>query len=213
MLNEGIANLQNVLQKSVTLFDRLVAWPTSVPEDCMYGAIHTPSPTNSEPEDDGRLFYFRSLQHGAVWMLYWTTSIHLLQSLTKGYTTLFTDSQRYDANQDEALAMSWINEKLLETVDDLISCAPYLLGDIDKRGQISIGKKSKALGTFFLFRGLMTANSVDNLRLQQRLMILAFLDRISGSFGISMASKVKNQWINGHPHDAELLGTSYYPQN
>lgn len=131
----------------------------------------------------------------------------MLQTIEQGYHVL-TQTLGDGGGIENVAGISDTDFKglLSANVESLLSCAPYMMGDIDGEGNLQIGNRAKILGAFFLLRGLLTANSVRHLCSGQRQAILDYFDRIGSRCGIQMALYAKNHWLANHHLETNLLG-------
>jgi hypothetical protein len=213
-----------MLQHALTTYAQLLSWPQRIPEDWKY-RVFAPDASLGlgldaelehalEPDDLAaampRQFYlFSENQRGAMWIAYWCSCIHLGLHLLHNYhffygRPLSADGGGLDLSILPTETEIW--EQLLMTVGDICASAPYLLGDIDEHGQLNIGGRRKAMGGFFLLRGLAVANGIENLPLPIRRMLLDYLGRVGYAMGIGKAARRREEWLAAHPVEAvELL--------
>lgn len=191
------SGLEEALQEAELTLGKLRSWPQTVPIQWKYRsvAVWDEDDLGPVPQDcQDKVFAFHSLQHGTLWMLYWLTCIHLAQALKNGYGFL-SNVPEQQRRQSSIKFIQDLDMVLLDGVSSILGCAPFLLGDIDEQGELRIGEKSKALGAFFLLRGLGTASSVIEISDRQRRSIMECFDRIGLAFGIKRALVAKAHWL------------------
>ena len=185
--------LKVALQEAMLTFNRLHHWPQNVPTQLRYKIAQSGEDGQldfSTRNPSERTFVFLRIQHGTLWMLYWLSCIHITQAMKNGYNVI----NRYlPTNNESKHLMDIFYERLVESTANIISCAPFLMGDIDEQGNLKIGETGKTLGAFFLLRGLVTAISVAEISPSQKQTILAYLERIGSAFGIKKALVARNR--------------------
>jgi hypothetical protein len=210
---EGVpadALFNDTLLRVSSVYSRLLSWPNSVPERLKYKVLLLPLGPDSfkRTECMTKSFYlFNSIQHAAMWIGFWVGCIHLAQSLLQGYRMFFRRSSASSNSAAFASSVADIWERLLMTIGDICASAPYLLGDVNERGQLNIGGKTKALGGFFLLRALVVANSVEDLPIGLRRSLLDLLARIGTSVGIKNALRYKEGWLASHQAETDELSS------
>ncbi|TRX88387.1 hypothetical protein FHL15_010700 [Xylaria flabelliformis] len=135
---------------------------------------------------------FKHIAHGAMWIGFWCTTIYALQTLTR--TSSLLDVQ--------LLSRGWhqwdFNKRLRDAIGEICACVPYMMGDVDQLGLPMVGKEGKAIGSFFLLRGLYVAICVEELTDLQSSYILKTLLRIAHVRGIKLALRPRSRWFAQH---------------
>lgn len=187
---------------AANLYDRLMLWPSTLPPAWKMKAHvlqTTPSYMEGLTNDKGQVYTFSSLQHGAIYIAYQCSRIHLCQSMQKARRSMYQqwgislpDSAFTPPDDDISAALS-------SSVDEVFGIGSFMLGDVSPEGRINTSSERRALGAFFLLRGVHVALSVDTLSQRQRLKILDLLHRIGTEFGIKVASRRREKWLVEHP--------------
>ncbi|KAF2685074.1 hypothetical protein K458DRAFT_301215 [Lentithecium fluviatile CBS 122367] len=199
-----VAAFTEALQSAIVVYDEVARWPKSTPVE--WRAKPHIAPKEVQASGISQIFLFGGIQHGAIWQVYFCTRIHLCQSLLRADDLLSQQCHLEPTALPQMLSQEAIRATIFAAVDDICSCAPYLLGDIDNEGHMNRSKvESKALGAFFLLRGLMVANSVEGLPRRQRRLVLDLLHRVGAQFGIRVAWRLRDAWMAGHRAETELL--------
>ncbi|KAJ3577651.1 hypothetical protein NPX13_g2913 [Xylaria arbuscula] len=188
--NEAIKSLDDLLS---VYFD-LLRWRDTLPSTRAYQSCKTPAPdctSHSGPIYPEKYHLFKDIQNGAMWISFWCTIVYALQVLVDAsslpYLEQFFAERKYSTQN--------LRYSLYGAVDDICACVPYMLGDVDWLGLPTIGKDSKALGAFFLLRGLYVASCVKDLRTRQREYMNAMFLRIAYGKGIKLALRPRTRWL------------------
>ncbi|KAH7128213.1 hypothetical protein B0J11DRAFT_603397 [Dendryphion nanum] len=192
------------LDDAVGLYAESSRWPASTSVEWRYRP-HLP-PKDISAQGISQIFLFKDIQHSGIWQLYFCSRIHLCQALLGAYSFLHSEKATGPTSNRSQLSGKDIRKTLLAAVDDIISCAPYLLGDVDDEGHmVRSNIERKGLGAFFLLRGLMVAISARDLLQRQRRLLLDLLNRIGVEFGIHAAWRLREDWIASHRTEAAQL--------
>ncbi|KAI1736264.1 hypothetical protein F4680DRAFT_432342 [Xylaria scruposa] len=141
---------------------------------------------------------FKHIAHGAMWIGFWCTIIYALQTLIRASSLLDVHLFSREWNRGD------LNKRLRDAVDEICACVPYMMGDVDQLGLPMVGKEGKALGSFFLLRGLYVAICVEKLTDSQSSYILKTLLRIAHVRGIKLALRPRSRWFAQHGVATEL---------
>ncbi|KAI0854927.1 hypothetical protein F4860DRAFT_497860 [Xylaria cubensis] len=143
---------------------------------------------------------FKHIAHGAMWIGFWCTAIYALQTLTR--TSSLLDVQLFSREWHR-----WdFNKRLRDAIGEICACVPYMMGDVDQLGLPMVGKEGKAIGSFFLLRGLYVTICVEELTDLQSTYIMKTLLRIAHVRGIKLALRPRSRWLAQHGIATE----SYY---
>lgn len=185
------------LDRVYSVYLRLLRWQSAQLSVWSYQSCEM----HSQDDDDhhqGTFPYkyhlFKDISHGAMWIGFWCTLIYALQILIHtcslpNIQQLF--SQDWHQNYD-------LRKQLRDAVDEICSCVPYMMADVDQLGLPTVGKDGKALGSFFLLRELYVAICVEELTDLQSHYILKTLLRIAHVRGIKLALRPRDRWFARH---------------
>jgi hypothetical protein len=203
----GPSALLEALEHAIEVYKDLNYWPKTSSVQWRYKS-HT-APKDVQASGISQVFLFGSVHHGTVWQTYFCHQIQLCQSLLQGYTFLKEQGHPRLTPALSSLLEDDLRTALTATVDDICSCMPFLLSDIDMAGNSDRSStNSKALGAFRAMQGVAVSNAVEGLSQRQRRLLLHLLDRIGGQFGIRLAWTIRDGWIARHAAEAEQLGRS-----
>jgi hypothetical protein len=191
--NDGIS-LTEAVESGDLLRTELLAWKVDIPQDVKYQRLDLPSSVKEQETLSSfptKLFIFTDIQHGALWIGYWCSLIHLMSMLRRGLKTLLLINE----NQLVLNLLQILKNGILEAVDDICASVPYMIGDIDEKGRLRIASATKAMGAFYLLRGLHIANRVQAIPFAQREWILDRLFHIGHARGIKTALKSRTSWL------------------
>ncbi|GAW25621.1 hypothetical protein SAMD00023353_1000630 [Rosellinia necatrix] len=196
-----IESLDHVLSTYLRLFD----WQATLPSSWLWQSCRIPTQEAHDPHQKPfpeKYHLFKNEHHGAMWISFWCTLIHILQTLVH-LSALPTVQQ--------VLSHSWhdrwgFRKRLRGAVDEICACAPYMMAEVDQMGLPTVGNDGKALGSFFLSRGLYVASCVEETTGAQRDYIMRTLLRIAHVKGIMLALRARNRCLGKHigsvePHD------------
>ncbi|KAI0513040.1 hypothetical protein F5B22DRAFT_637411 [Xylaria bambusicola] len=192
--NEVIKSIDNLY----STYHGLLNWRKTLPSIWSYQSCEMPSrdaqPGTIYPE---KYHLFKNIHHGAMWISFWCTVVYALQVLVHASSLPILEQC---LNQDQ-YSIQDLQRRLYSAVDDICACVPYMLGDVDRLGLPVVGKDGKALGAYFLLRGLYVASCVEELTdLQREYMMTTFL-RIAHGKGIKLALRPRNRWLNRQQRD------------
>lgn len=189
--SEVIQSLDHVLSAYLGLLD----WQATLPSSLVYQPCNIPGQGGHSlgqgafPE---KYHLFKNIHQGGTWILFWCTLIYALQTLVH-ISSLPLVQQILGQGWDQ----SWgFIRRLRDAVDDICACVPYMMADVDQSGLPMIGKDSKALGSFFLLRGLYVASCVEEMASVQREYIMRTLLRIAHLKGIKLALRPRSRWFS-----------------
>ncbi|KAK5630571.1 hypothetical protein RRF57_006286 [Xylaria bambusicola] len=179
----------------------LLNWRKTLPSTWSYQSCKIPIRDDHDLRPDAicpvKYHLFKNIYHGAMWISFWCTVIYALQMLVAA-SSLPGLEQPFNEGQHSTHDPK---KRLHAAVDDICACVPYMLGDVDRVGLPTVGKESKALGAYFLLRGLYVASCVEEVTsLQREYMMTAFL-RIAHGKGIRLALRPRNRWLNRQQRD------------
>ncbi|KAI0468988.1 hypothetical protein F4859DRAFT_193075 [Xylaria cf. heliscus] len=143
---------------------------------------------------------FKHVSHGAMWIGFWCTLIYALQTLV---STLSLPHVQHLFSQEWHQSCDLTN-RLRDAIDEICACVPYMMADVDQLGLPAVGKDGKALGSFFLLRGLYVAICVEELTNLQSHYILETLLRIAHVRGIKLALRPRCRWFARRGINVEL---------
>ncbi|KAI1279458.1 hypothetical protein F5Y07DRAFT_43785 [Xylaria sp. FL0933] len=191
--SEIIGSLDDLFSAYLCLLD----WGASPLSGLSYQSCTIPSrhDHDSQPETfPGKYHLFKDIQHGAIWISFWCTVIYALQVLV--YISSHPVLREYFIQGQHS---SWqLRKRLYDTVDEICACVPYMLADVDQSGLPTVRRDGKALGCYFLLRGLYVASCVTGLTSVQREYMMKTLLRIAYGKGIKLALRPRNRWLNQH---------------
>ena len=210
--NGARLELGKALDAAYAVYQHFIQWPTSVPERFKY--MRLPAQQRSNPAtlglDDGtpEIFVFVTLEKSSPWLAYWSTCIYFLETLIRGY--------RLIGDYSNASALFDMERKRAEAVENILSSAPYMLGDLSSIPDSSSSSSSsssprpngsiKTLRAYFLLQSLVAANMMEEgVSPRQRRAILDYLYRIGTSFGIRASLGARNRWIAGNAAEASFV--------
>lgn len=201
--------VQDAARKASSVYAHLVAWRHSLTPDCRYSSIspsflYTPDTRNYA----AKLYVFTDVHQAAMWIGYWCSCIHILQALSHANDLLLLQQETspvlprdHSGQEPKSLFESdHLRVCLLTVVDDICASAAYMLGEIDENGDLRVllGPRSqwKALGPFYLLRGLHVANLVHGIPAAQRRWMLDRLGQIGHTWGIRAALRARKDWLD-----------------
>ena len=193
--SEAIKSLDDLFSAYIDLLN----WGDALPSTWSYKYCKMPSSGNSALHNYPEKYYiFKDIQHGAMWLSFWCNAIYALQTHIRG-TSHPVLGQCFDR---EKYSTQYHKKRLYSAVDDICACVPYMLGEVDCLGLPTAGGDSKALGAFFLLRGLYVASCVTEVStLQREYMNTTFL-RIAHGKGIKLALRPRSRWLNQQQKDS-----------
>lgn len=196
--SEIIQSVDQVFSTYVCLLD----WRAALRPGSLYQSCKVPLEDDHGRLQDafpGKYHIFKSIPHGALWVGFWCTLIHALQTLV--YVSSHPMMQHI-FSQDWHHVWDF-RKQLRDAIDEMCACVPYMLADVDQLGLPTIGKDGKALGAFFLTRGLYVASCVEEMTSTQREYIMGALLRIAHVKGIKLALRPRNRWLSRHGSSVE----------
>ncbi|KAI1259714.1 hypothetical protein F5Y18DRAFT_420580 [Xylariaceae sp. FL1019] len=185
----------NAINRVSSAYQSLAQWQSGLPSGRLYQSFTIPEDhedaTNQVTKFPLRYHIFKDVQQGAVWICFWCAQVYLLQTLVKA--AALPSLQKYFKKE---ASLQWGVEKQLHSViDNICASVPYMMDDIDQMGLPKIATEGKALGAFFLTRGLYVANSMSGLTDTQRSYILETFERIGHVRGIRLALRARVEWM------------------
>ncbi|KFA53237.1 hypothetical protein S40293_10083 [Stachybotrys chartarum IBT 40293] len=187
------SRFQEVMDRAFIIEVQLRAWSRQLSQTQAYSAIDL-MPGFVDPSGlqfAEKVYTYTSMQEACHWVTYWSghmvllsallDSIHLAERLGLGYTV--------------PQARDRITTDLLGSANAICSSVPFMLGEIDTRGNPLIGTKGKALGAYFLTRFLAIISETTPLPKQQRLWTLDCLSRIGYNWGIGAAFSARTKCV------------------
>lgn len=185
------------LEEAKDVYRRSLLWPTTLPPAWQMrvstlagSALHPRS-----PHPERQCYLFTSVQFGAVWIAYLCSQIHLCLSLLKVACFIQLQPQAAVFETESSPSTAEIMKIIHSTVDSIICASAFLLGDVNSEGQANETTEKRALGAFFLLRGLDVALAVPMLPPAQQQTLLGLLTRIETEFGIRGALNRREQWL------------------
>jgi len=145
------SDLLAVVDQVYSLHLELLTWRNAVPELLRYHVHHVSSqtyaspsqsafttdaiPNNSDPDYESvfppRYYIFQGAQHGALWLGYWCTHLHLLHTLGEARRRLAVPLA-LPADQVTML-LQMTGSRLYAAIDDICASVPYMMGEIAER--------------------------------------------------------------------------------
>ena len=194
------AAIQIVFQQMFAIHGELATWPMSVSEKDELRSVPAEDIHGVDSEFPHVYHVFDSVQHCALWMSYWCirlqflehmkTFISFVETFSVGNTTIPSSS---------ACLLDQLSCEQTTIVDHICGSSPYMLGDIGEDGKRQTRSKSKALGAFFLLRGLYVAMHIKSTPTVQTDYMLDRLLQIGRSKGIAQALRGRLHWLATHP--------------
>lgn len=180
------ADLTETLKGAFSVHCQLLAWKTSLPAELKYQAYIIPDMAyhNGQLAFSTKFILFTDIPQAAMWISYWCSQIHIIQNLVLGLGIL---RQISDDALELAISKNDLQTHVLKTVDDICASVAYMLGDVDEKGDLRVGSEVKALGPFFMLRGLLVVNMVDGISTAQRRWVQECLLRIGHQWGVKTA--------------------------
>ena len=183
------------------VFDRMLLWPSTVPTPWqMRVSVQSNLPTRDIGHKNTHVLLFTSVQYGAIWIAYFCSRIHLCLSLLKTIRSIQEKDQALPCKAEMKPSASELEGTIMSTVGSILSSSAFLLGDVDPRGQEILNLERRALGAFFLLRGLDVALTVPTLCPTHQKAILNILKRIGSEFGIKAALNRREEWLAQNPN-------------
>jgi len=192
------------LEHANEVYSDLVFWPKTTPVNWRYKPRNAPKDVQAYGVSN--LFLFGSFHHAAIWQVYFCCRVQMCESILQAYTFLKEQSHPNSPPAPSGLSEEDVRAAMIAAVDDVCSCAPYLLSDVDEEGHMKRNSvDSKTLGAFFYLRGLMVTNGIENLPRRQRRLLLHLFGRLGAQFGIRVAWRMRDDWVADHRTEAEEL--------
>jgi len=181
-----IPELVKGMETALVTQARLIGWQNVIP------LVWKPRYITEEGGDQGslpretnfpsRVLVFKEIQQAGLWISFWCSRVHLLETLITGLGYLPEQQRaRFPMTRDT------LRKDLCVVIEDMCASAGYMLGDIDETGSLKIDQAGNGLGTFFLLRGMHVASKVPDLPQHIRVWVTDCLDRIGYSKGIRIA--------------------------
>lgn len=191
--SEVIQSLDHVLSAYLGLLD----WQATLPSSLVYQSCNIPGQDDlglRQGTFQEKYHLFKNIHQGGTWITFWCTLIYALQTLVHiSSLPLVQQILGHGWNQ------SWgFIRRLRDTVDEICACVPYMMVDVDQSGLPTIGKDGKALGSFFLLRGLYVASCVEEMASVQREYVMRTLLRIAHIKGIKLALRARSRLFSQH---------------
>lgn len=199
---EGIVGIQSdtpaqAWEHAKDVYYRVLLWPSTLPPAWQMRACTLTDASlhlrSLNPES--HMCLFTSVQFGAVWIAYFCSQIHLCLSLLKATRSIQSQPQTATFEAGITPSVTEIAKTIHSTVDSIVNSSAFLLGDVDSEGQTNVTKEKRALGAFFLLRGLDIALAVPMLSAVHQQSILELLRRIGTEFGIKIALIRRERWL------------------
>lgn len=133
-------------------------------------------------------FIFNNAHYCGMWITVWCAHIHLLQALEDLLSlTVSTEPPRSLSD------LGWdLHERLSTLADSICASVPYMMNDINYDGRPGIAASGKAIGAFFLLRGLYVAKQIRALSTAQQAYISETLLHIAHVKGIKAALLIRD---------------------
>ncbi|KAI0448827.1 hypothetical protein F5B21DRAFT_518647 [Xylaria acuta] len=191
------------LDRVYSVYLRLLRWQAAQSSICSYQSCKMFS-RDDDTSHQGTFPYkyhlFKHVSHGAMWIGFWCTLIYALQTLIHAFS--LPDVQQPFSQECH---QSWdLSKRLRDAINEICACVPYMMAEVDQLGLPMVGKEGKALGSFFLLRGLYVAICVEELTTLQSHYILKALLRIAHVRGIKLALRPRGRWFARHGTTVEL---------
>lgn len=194
---------KKVFQQLFDVHGELDIWPTSVSGNDKLRSIPASEMQDVVPPFPPAYHIFDNIQHSGLWLSYWCMRLHFLQHM-KIYIEAFGPSHAVISPSAPRL-LKQLHKNQGSTVDDICGVSSYMLGELGKDGKLRPGTDSKALGAFFLTRGLYVANQLEDISPTQRAYILDRMSEIGHSKGIVQALRGRERWLQAHPEFAAII--------
>jgi hypothetical protein len=150
------------------------------------------SPAQDRPPFPRLYITFPSLQHGSLWMIYWSSQLYLLRSLLIGVNVASVVIRDYVPGIHREV----MHVRIQEAVDNICNVVPFMLGEVASDSDPTGQQSGRAIGSYFLTRILDTVNEVTFLPKDQRQWTLNILSRIGREWGIRGALEVRDKWAS-----------------
>jgi hypothetical protein len=194
------AAIQNVFQQMFAIHSELATWPMSVSEKDEFCSVSAKEIQGIDSDFPQVYHVFDSVQHCALWMSYWCIRLQFLEHMKIFISFIETFSAVGSAIPSSgAYLLDQLNNEQRTIVDQICASSPYMLGDIGEDGKRQTRSNSKALGAFFLLRGLYVAMHIENTTSVQTDYMLDRLAQIGRSKGIAQALRGRLHWLASHP--------------
>jgi hypothetical protein len=184
--------LSQTLNRAFSVHSDLVSWQESLFLDRKYQTIAMPK--QDEITFPKMIHLFEDVHHAATWLTYWCGRVHLLRSLILGLDALLSRTHTAIFN----LSKYELQVDLNSVIEDICASAPFMMEEVNEKGELIINSERKALGAFYLLWGIHVANSVESMPLDQRRWILNCLSQIGHSRGIKLAFRSRDRWLALH---------------
>lgn len=189
----SITTLLGVIRLSTLLDQSLRAWSHEVSGDYRFTSIETPDgffgpSTSLRRGSKNAIHLYSSPAVATMWNVYRVARVLLLHCLQK----CLTRRQQCGATDLESQETIDMNVQSVETIHDffenIYASVPYLLGDIDKQGNLQQCQPKKAIGGFFLLWPLRMTLFLDLIDPVQKAWITTRLEHIRHLLGIQVAT-------------------------
>ena len=200
------AVIQNIFQQMFAVHGELATWPVSVSEKDEFRSVSAKDIQGINADFPQVYLVFDSVQHCALWMSYWCIRLQFLQHMETFITFIetFSASGAMMPSSGTALLDQLRNEQT-SIVDQICSSSAYMLGDIGEDGKQQTRYSSKALGAYFLLRGLYVAIHLESVSPVRRDYMLDRLLQIGRSKGIAQALRGRQHWLATHPESSVTI--------
>jgi hypothetical protein len=184
-----IDQLGAACQRVGGLLFEMGVWAKSVEDYWGYSTLPGASsraPFGGSPLYPKTILYFPEIRHAFSWSGYWCSQVRLLEAMLSALPVV-SEEMRSKLPSQQTLEVA-----LQGVIDDICGAVPYMLGDVDARGQIKIKGSSNAVGAFVFARVLWVATSVDIMPITQREWIYDQFLRIGHVFGLRHALNLRD---------------------
>lgn len=187
---------------AVEVYDRMLLWPYTLPTpwQMKLAVLLNPPSYLAGLKPEGQISLYTSVQYGAIWIAYFCSRIHLCLSMLKARHLIQMQPHAPLCGITLTPSEEELENTITSTVDSILSSSPFLLGFANSRVRNNPDLEKRALGAFFLLRGLDVALTVPKLSPVHQRAILDILKRIGTEFGIKAALNRREEWLAENPH-------------
>ena len=191
----SLSILSEVIDSLCLIDGRLKAWCNQASGDYRYTSLELPtsSPgtkTFFESRLNVPIHVYSSSTMAAMWNLHRGARILLLH----GLKNCLSRRKQYGAAKPDSSELVDIDKKTIGSIESLFNdiCAsvPYLLGEVDQKGNLQMPRQCKAVGGYYLLWPLCLALFLDSIDSVQREWVKRRLTYIYHVLGVREASEM-----------------------
>ena len=155
----SITEMRNILQRGLSIHERLVSWSQGVPDLYKYTTTNIPSCC---PEDPSEVYarvsihLYSNMSVALLWDVHRITRILLLMNLKRCIRALRIHDSEHSATPNLLLFSDDVLPRVHSLIDDVCASVPFLLGQVDSDGNLRLSGHTKALGGLYLLFSLNT---------------------------------------------------------